>query len=714
MQRLGLAVTARATRGARFAASRLDALARGLGLALAVGLCSSAGAAPAPDAESPSVPRLSAGALARQDRQQISARVWRHETMPSQEAGPAVAGLSDDARLVAVGRQLYREGLHADGQPLTGTRLKGQIRVSGAAAACVLCHRRSGLGAVEGTTQVAPITGRYLFDQDRRAVVNMNLRARKSFNQRHQPYDIETLAAAIRAGRHESGRTLDPLMPQYAMSDAEVVAVASYLRRLSNTWAVGVTDQAVRMATVITPDVDPARKRIFLATLKAIVAQKNGNIVPGQRSMSSGAEMVLRTDRRWDLHVWELQGAPSTWRARLDRFHAADPVFVVASGLGAGNWEPVHQFCEQRSVPCWFPSVAAVPKASSDDFYSVYFSRGVGLEADGLANALASDAIKPGARVLQVFADTGVRNSAVATLRDRLAGSAIDVSELDVGRNSTALAGALAGLTERDAVVFWLAPDQLRTLDPLPVPRARAFFSASLGGGDRLGVNARWRAAAHLIYPYELPGLRQQGITVFKEWLRIRNLPLEDEVLQSEVYFALSYFNDTLVDMLDNVHADYLLERAESMLSLRESAKAEDEARELSLPKTNLAERDARPLRVMAIRPMVPRAVPRPIGATPPTPSGGVGPLAIGLLASGPLEIGPPAHASAIEPARVAQANPAPAADAAPVADATPQSTNVYPRLSLGQFQRHASKGAYIVRLVGEGHVQATTEWIVP
>jgi hypothetical protein len=116
-------------------------------LTLAVGLGFSAGAAPESDAVSLSAPRLSAGALARQDRQQISARVWRNDSMPSQEAGPTVAGLSEDVRLIAVGRQLYLEGLHADGRPLTGTRLNGQIRVSGAAAACALCHRRSGLGA---------------------------------------------------------------------------------------------------------------------------------------------------------------------------------------------------------------------------------------------------------------------------------------------------------------------------------------------------------------------------------------------------------------------------------------------------------------------------------------------------------------------------------------------------------------------------------------
>ncbi len=621
---------------------------------------------------------------AREESRRLSARVWRADGSEVARVDP-VPGLSNDAQLVDLGRQLYLEGRRPDGRQLEGVRLDGQLRLAGPAAACALCHRRSGLGAVEGSSQVAPITGRYLFDQDRRAVAYLSLRARKAFSARHEPYDLVTLARALRSGVHVSGRDMDPLMPRYALDDRDVLALASYLRGLSNAWSEGVSDHEVQIATIVTPDVDPQRRQVFLDTLRGIVAQKNGNFVHGQRSMSSGAEMVLQTDRLWTLQVWELSGPVETWQAQLERLYEQQPVFAVTSGLGAGNWTPVHRFCESRRLPCWFPSVAAVPPESETGRYGMYFSRGVGLEADVLAHRLSQSAPAKGAaaRVLQVHADDGVAEAAVAPLNEQLARTTWTASSLRWKSGDAGLRSALAGLQAGDALVLWLGPQDLRALGGLTLPAGvSVYVSASLGGGERPELPPAWRDRTLVVTPYQLPERRARGLVYFHEGLRAIGVPLTDELLQSEVYFALSYFNDTLIDMLDNVHRDYLVERGENMLSLREAAKAEDEARELSLTRDHAVPGNARPMRQSVLRPLVPR---KPAGLARPMP--------------------------AVEAADAAALDPAKDAGMADTG-AAPEGTTVYPRLSLGPAQRHASKGAYIVRWADAADPVA--DWYVP
>jgi hypothetical protein len=70
---------------------------------------------------------------------------------------PAAVGASHQA-----GQSIYRDGVLATGEPVRATVQKG-VPLSGAAAACVNCHRRSGLGGGEGQNSIRPIAGRLLF-----------------------------------------------------------------------------------------------------------------------------------------------------------------------------------------------------------------------------------------------------------------------------------------------------------------------------------------------------------------------------------------------------------------------------------------------------------------------------------------------------------------------------------------------------------------------
>lgn len=472
------------------------------------------------------------------------------------------------------GRRIYQEGVLPSGAPLQGVRFGGTA-LSGAQAACINCHRRSGMGSVEGGILVSPITGNALFEGGDRVVAAMDTVRLKTFNQKHAPYTDTSLARAIQSGVDSGGRQMNSLMPHFALTEPEMKALTAYLKQLSGQWSPGVTAKTIRFATVIAPGVEPERRKALLDTLQTAFTQKNGSTLPGKRYMTSPAEMVMSTGRKWELAVWELKGEPETWGAQLEANYRNNPVFAIVSGLSNTTWEPVHAFCQREQVPCWFPSID-LPVAA-EGFYPLYFSRGVALEADVLAQHLRGLGDGKPHRVVQVYRDDYVGRGAAATLTRDLLGSGIEVQDRVLSDNGPgALRRLMAGIPKTDTVMFWLRPADLAGLDKI-APSDTAYFSAALSNAERGPFPTAWKNRARLVYPYELPEKREGNLEYFHAWLKFRQLPLVDEPLQAEAFFAVSSLTDTVSDMLDNLYRDYLVERAESMLTQNDTGKAEQQ-----------------------------------------------------------------------------------------------------------------------------------------
>jgi hypothetical protein len=603
----------------------------------------------------------------------IAAAVLAHARGDAAEVAPPGGAVSatppaapPDPALVEQGRRIYMDGLLPSGAPLRAARL-GAAPLEGTAAACVACHRRSGMGSVEGNTIVPPITGLALHPGAQlrnRVVASMDPRRGRFWNPAHAPYDDASLLAAVRDGMHVSGRPMDALMPRYAVGEPEMRALGAYLDALSTSWSPGVSADAVRLATVITPDVDPQRRAAFLQTLRAVVEQKNSNTMPGHRHMINAAEMVMRIERRWDLDVWELEGDPQTWAAQLQARYDQAPVFALVSGLGEGRWDPVQDFCEREHVPCWFPSVPLPPAQAGEQFYGLYFSQGVRLEAQVLARQLRVDGAAVPGRVVQLMRDGDAARGAALALDEAL-GRTTEHWPLD-GQPTAALRARLAGLRSGDVLVVWSGPAGLVALQELPPPAARTYFSGELGADALAQLPAAWRNAARVVYPYELPGARVTNMATFRSWVALRGLPLVDEAMQSEVFFAVNYLQYTLSEMLDNPYRDYLVERGESMLQRHELQRAEEE--------TITRQQGHPPAKRIAARATL---APGAIYGTDPA-----GPLAQG-------------NTQAI---------------------GVRQGTTIYPRLSLAPGQRFASKGAYVARFAGADHaqLQVDSDWTIP
>ncbi|HUD26584.1 MAG TPA: cytochrome C, partial [Burkholderiaceae bacterium] len=154
------------------------------------------------------------------------------------------------------GERIYREGELPGGSPLHGERV-GAPPVGGRDAACAQCHRRSGLGMVEGTIVIPPISGRFLFRPGQRIRRDDAVHEGGTHLLPTPPdrpaYDEAALARAIREGIGADGRPLNYLMPRYDLDDATMGDLIAYLRRLSSGRVRGATDTVLHFATIVTP-----------------------------------------------------------------------------------------------------------------------------------------------------------------------------------------------------------------------------------------------------------------------------------------------------------------------------------------------------------------------------------------------------------------------------------------------------------------------------
>jgi hypothetical protein len=331
------------------------------------------------------------------------------------------------------------------------------------------------------------------------------------------------------------------------------------------------------------------------------------------------------------------------------------------SGASSGTWQPVHDFCDREQVPCWFPSVDVPAKTTSP--YVFYFSGGVTLEAAVLARHLREQKSPP-RRLVQIYRNDATGHAAAQSLAQELTGSGITVIERVVGSDMPAvdaLRQTLVDIKPTDEVMFWLRPDDVEAIAQIKPPVGNSYFSGVLAKGEHAPLPAAWRTRSSLVYPYELPQNRPKNLEYFHAWLALGKIPLIDEAMQSEAFFSLNFMTDTLAEMLDNVYRDYLLDRAESMLGIREGIKSAQETRDR-----------------------------------------------VALGRAGDL--------TGKHGAMTMEENKRIQVPGAEVSSSVTHGTTIYPHLSLGPDQRFASKAGYIVRFAGESGSKliAESEVIAP
>ena len=443
--------------------------------------------------------------------------------------------------------------------------------VEGATAACVNCHRRSGLGMREGRRTIPPVAGIYLFHPRAGTVDDLDLPFVDGMKADRDPYTNATLARAIRAGIGTDGKPLSYLMPRYTLDDTAMTGLIAYLKKLSPGVVPGVSESVLHFATIITPDADPVKRRGVLEVLDKFFIDKNHYTRAESPRLRSSRRMMFKVNRHWELHVWQLTGPPDTWEKQLHAKLAAEPVFAVISGLGGKTWAPIHHFCEAAALPCLFPNVD-LPVVAEHDFDSLYLSKGVLLEAQLIAHELKAKRELPAThRVVQLFRSTDVGKEAAAALAAAMSNEGVTFINRDIGAGERApeVAAALREIEPGDALVLWLRPEDVAALGAPPNEVSRVFMSGRMGGLERAPLAADWRAITRLTYPVDLPDRRRIRVDFPLGWFRIRQIPVVALQEQVDTYLVCGLVSDTINHMVDTFVRDYLVERMEEMLEHR-------------------------------------------------------------------------------------------------------------------------------------------------
>jgi hypothetical protein len=469
-----------------------------------------------------------------------------------------------------VGETIYRQGILLSGEPLQAEREPG-MHIEGATAACINCHRRSGLGMTEGRRAIPPIAGRYLFHPRAANADELDLPFVEGMKADRDPYDEATLARAIRTGVGADGQPLSYLMPHFQLDDVQMASLISYLRSLSPGPVPGVTPSVLHFATIITPDADPVKRDAMLEVLTKFFDDKNRYTRAESPRLHSSRRMMFKVNRHWELHVWQLAGAPQTWEAQLRDKLATQPVFAAISGLGGRTWEPVQHFCEAEGLPCLFPNVD-LPVDRQSDFDSLYLSKGVLLEAELIAHNLrAGKAGAPIHRVVQIYRAKDIGKDAAAALRTALHDEAIPVVDETPGAGPSGheLNALLAKSQPNDILVLWLRKADIAALGHPPPRVARVYLSGRMAGLEQAPLPAQWRGLTRMAYPFNLPDRRRVQVDYPLGWFRMRQIPVVAEQVQADTYLVCAIVSDAINHMVDTFVRDYLVERIEELLEHR-------------------------------------------------------------------------------------------------------------------------------------------------
>ena len=468
-----------------------------------------------------------------------------------------------------LGKNIYQKGILPDGKPITALGRNGQPFVINKTA-CTDCHRRSGLGSSESGLLIPPITKEYLF----KGFTEIGKELLDRVGVPRPIYTEDTLKTAIRAGLRPNGEKLHKIMPRYKFSDSDIDHLITYLKFLGTEPIPGLTDNQIDFATVISPDMPEDDKELMLTTIRTYFDHINKD-VRQLGHMKNPLHGRYKPYRRWKLHVWNLTGKPETWGTQLEDKYAKQPVFSLISGYG--DWQPIHDFCEKNKVPSLFP-ITNTPVVSDQNFYTLYFSKGIMLDAEVVAEELIEiNKLKPIGNILQIYNDDPASSLAAKTLREKLTKNKIttldDLKIISLEQMSPHQWKEIKEKYSPTVLIIWL--NEKSTLKILAQNKQKLpkhiYISSRLMhqyNPDflKMKIPLSIKERVTTVHPFYIKSQKRNHLLRTKMWARIKKVKYKEEHIIANTYFGLALLTGAIHSSRYNLNREYLLERFEHMI----------------------------------------------------------------------------------------------------------------------------------------------------
>jgi hypothetical protein len=206
------------------------------------------------------------------------------------------------------------------------------------------------------------------------------------------------------------------------------------------------------------------------------------------------------------------------------------------------------------------------------DFYTVYFSRGMPLEADAVADHLADEG-RPGAPVVQVYRAGDPRaESAAAALRRRVTGRGGQVTDIAIGTpeaGSDHFWPSTLARADGGTAVLWVDAHDLG--DALaaqagPGPE-RIYLSSTLYGIEPGRIAPESLGRVYVVHARETPARMRVLLARSTGWLKANRIYAPDSLeVQANAFFALKITGEAIQGMRQFYVREFMLERMEHLM----------------------------------------------------------------------------------------------------------------------------------------------------